>query len=285
MTPPGTAPAPPVRRGRVLLWTLGLLAGIDFAVLAFDSTWKRHAPDDYALRVAECARRPRGIVFAGGSPVAEGIDPDVIGTPVWRGREPGGHYNLGLAGGTASDVYFAVRHACPMPPQLLVYGCTASDFNDARHEPHGVRSVMTLDDVRDWRRTRPDAAEWVARHYAKGKLADASALYRHRFGIRMWAATECEALAPGSCPEAAAEARRQTDLDDALHRDTGFAPTAWFASRRYDQMKLSGWEAPPFAYLDRYRTGSHLKYLHRLLDWAEEGDADVLLIDMPVTAD
>lgn len=286
MTSPGPPPAPPrVRRGRVLFWFAALLVGVDFVALAFEDTWKRHSPDEYALRVEECARAPRDAVFVGGSPVAEGVDPEIVGPLMWHAREMGTGYNLGLAGGTASDVYFAARHACPTAPKLLVYGCTASDFNDSRHEPHGVQSVMTWSDVQDWRRTRPEAAEWVTRHYAKGELAKASALYRYRFGIRMWAAGECDNLSPGSCPESATEARRQRDLHDALHRGIGFAPTEYFAHRRYDHMKRDGWVAPPFAFLANYKTGSHLKYLHRLIEWAEEGDTEILLIDMPVTAD
>jgi len=286
MTPPGNSPAPTrLRKGRVLLWFAAVLVGSDFAVLAFDSTWKKYSPDEYALRVERCAGEPRDIVFAGGSPVAEGVDPDIIGHLLWHGREVGNYFNLGLSGGTTSDTYFALRHACPTAPKVIVYGCTASDFNDSRHEPHGVQSIMTTGDVEDWRRTRPDAGEWVARHYAKGKLAKASALYQHRFGIRMWAASECEIFAPGSCPESAAEARRQCELDDALRTGCGFAPTKYYRYRRYDHWKRDGWVAPPFAYLANYKTGSHLKYLHRLLDWAEANDTEVLLIDMPVTAD
>ncbi len=286
MTPPENTPAPPrIRRGRVLLWSAALLVGFDFLIGAFDSTWKKYSPDEYALRAEGCAQVPRDIVFAGGSPVAEGIDPDIIGHLMWHGREVGNYSSLGLSGGTTSDIYFGLRHACPTAPKVLVYGCTASDLNDSRHEPHGVQSIMTRSDVEDWRRTRPEAGEWVARHYAKGKLAKASALNEHRFGIRMWAARECERLAPGSCPESAAEAQRQRDLDDALHAGCGFAPTKYYQFRRYDHWKEAGWVAPPFAYLANYKTGSHLKYLHRMLDWAEANDADVILIDMPVTAD
>ena len=286
MTPPDhPAPATPRHRGRVVLMFLAALIAADFAVLATDSTWKRYSPDDYRLRVDECARHRRDIVFAGGSPIAEGVDPELLGAIPWHGEAIGDFYNLGLSGGTTSDFYFAVRRACPAPPKVLVYGITASDLNDGRHEPHGVQSLMTRDDVRDWRTTRPDAAEWVTRHYLKGELGKVSSLYRHRFGIRMWAANTCEEFAPGSCPESATEARRQLAIDAALHRGTGYAPTQWFAGRRYSDMKASGWVAPPFAYLANYRTGSHLKYLHRLLDWAGEQGVEIILIDMPVTAD
>jgi len=269
----------------VLLWLLAALVGLDCAVLAFDSTWRRYSPDDYRLRVEECASHPRDLVFTGGSPVAEGVDPEILGPIAWHGAEIGDHYNLGFSGGTTSDIYFGVRHACPAPPKVLVYGVTASDLNDSRHEPHGVQSLLTRADLQDWRATRPDAAEWATRHYAKGKLAQASALYRHRFGLRMWAADECERRMPGSCPESAAEAKRQLEIGAALQRGTGYAPTRWFAGRRYSDMKAGGWVAPPFEYLARFQTGSHLKYLHRLLDWAEEHGVEVVLIDMPVTAD
>ena len=286
MTPPAISDAPPrARKGRVLLWFLAFLIALDTAIFAFDSTWKRYSPDDYRLRVGECARRRREIVFAGGSTIAEGVDPEILGHLSWHAQEIGDFYNLGFSGGTTSDIYFGLRHACPQAPMVLVYGITASDLNDSRHEPHGVQSFMSRDDVRDWQATRPDAGGWAARHYAKGKLAKASSLYQHRFGIRMWAASRCEELVPGSCPESATEANRQRAIDTALHRDTGYAPTLWFATRRYSEMKQGGWTAPPFAYLANYKTGSHLKYLHRMLDWARENGVEVVLIDMPVTAD
>ena len=53
----------------------------------------------------------------------------------------------------------------------------------------------------------------------------------------------------------------------------------------FNQMQASGWVAPPFEYLARYRTGSHLKYLHRLIDWAETQGTAVVLVDMPTTAE
>lgn len=280
---PSTAPCP--RRGRVIFWYLTILIAAEVAFGAFEPMWQHYSPDDYRLRVDECAREQPGIVFVGGSPVAEGIDPNEIGPLRWQGEEPLRSYSLGFSGGTASDFYFGLRHACPIPPKLLVYGMTASDFNDSRHEPHGVQSIMTADDVRDWRSTRPDAAEWLTRHYAKGKLAGASSLWRNRFGIRMWTANECERLAPGSCPESAAEAERQRTIDDDLHRGTGYAPTRWFATRRYSEMKQAGWVAGPFAYLANYQTGSHAKYLNRMMDWAAEANVEVLLVDMPVTND
>jgi len=109
--------------------------------------------------------------------------------------------------------------------------------------------------------------------------------YRYRHGIRMWAATVADRVAPGCCPETVAEANRQLQSADWLKHGCGYAPTQWFAYRRYDQMKAGGWEQPPFEYLARYRTGSHLKYLHRLADWCESHATRLILIDMPTTAD
>ncbi len=231
------------------------------------------------MRVKNCALVPRDIVFIGGSTVAEGIDPDSLG------EARGNHYAIGLSGGTTSDVYFALRHACPQAPRVLIYGMTASDINDSRHEPHGPHSLMTPADVLDWRRTRPDAAEWVTRHYLRGQAAKVWNAYRYRHGISMWATTQADALVPGCCPESFSEAKRNADQARALKEGNGYAPTLWFATRAYSEMKANGWVAPNFEYLARYRTGSHLKYLHRLLDWAEAHETKVIIIDMPTTAD
>jgi hypothetical protein len=192
---------------------------------------------------------------------------------------------VGLSGGTTSDVYFGARKACPTPPRVLVYGITASDINDSRHEPHGPHSLMSVQDVLDWRRTRPDAAEWVTRHYLKGQLAQASGVYQYRHGIRMWAALHCQDWCGDFDPEQLHEARRQAEYARALEQGSGYAPTEWFAHRAYSTMKAGGWVAPPFEYLARYRTGSHLKYLDRLIDWAHSAGTTVVLVDMPTTED
>jgi len=101
----------------------------------------------------------------------------------------------------------------------------------------------------------------------------------------MWATTQADALVPGCCPENFAEAKRNADQSRALKYGNGYAPTLWFATRTYAEMKANGWIAPNFEYLARYRTGSHLKYLHRLLDWADTRGTKVIVIDMPTTAD
>jgi hypothetical protein len=282
-----TAPTPPsrLRRFRPVILFVVTLVAFDLVILANRTTWEQHSPDGYTERVTKCASRPRDLVFVGGSTVAEGINPATVGPIGWHGRTLIDHYAVGLSGGTTSDIYFGTVHACPTPPAVLVYGITASDLNDSRHEPHGPHSLMTWADVRDWRATRPDAAEWVTRHYLRGKAEDVWAAYRYRHGIRMWAATAADRVVPGCCPETLAEANRQRQTADWLKHGYGYAPTQWFAHRRYDQMKAGGWEQPPFEYLARYRTGSHLKYLHRLADWCEASGTKLVLIDMPKTAD
>jgi hypothetical protein len=274
-----------LRRFRSVLVFLLALVAFDLYLYATQSTWESYSPDDYTEKVVGCAERPRDGVFVGGSPVSEGIDPLLLGAIPWRGITLNDIYCVGLSGGTTSDVYFGTIHACPVRPKVLVYGITASDMNDSRHEPHGAHSLMTWADVQDWRATRPDAAEWVTRHYLRGQLEDVWAAYRFRHGIRMGTAIQMNALFPRCCPETVAEANRQIEIGENIRRQNGYAPTQWFAHRRYDHMKASGWEQPPFEYLARYRTGSHLKYLHRLLDWARVHGTDVVLIDMPTTAD
>lgn len=282
-----TRSTPTSRRSR---WrpVLGLLAGLaalDLGVYATADTWKRYSPDDYAERLAGCRSRPQDFVLVGGSPVSEGLDPGLIAGIDRRGTTLAHGYALGLPGGTVSDCYFAVKNGCPTPPKVLAYGATASDWNDSRHEPHGPYSLMTPGDVADWVATRPEAGEWVVRHYANGVCGKAWGVFRYRHGLRMWAADQAASLAPGACPEAAKEAAGNRAYSDALRAGDGYAPAAWFVSRRYDQMKQSGWVAPPFDYLARYRTGSHLKYLHRMAEWCEERGTELVIVDMPVTAD
>jgi hypothetical protein len=55
--------------------------------------------------------------------------------------------------------------------------------------------------------------------------------------------------------------------------------------RRYDVVKVVKSPLPPFTFLNRYKTGSHLTCLHRMIRWAEERGASLVLLDMPVTAD
>jgi hypothetical protein len=283
-TPAARAPGFLSRNRTVLLFALFLLL-TDYGVGLLAPVWERHSPDGYTTRVNGCAGRPRDVVFVGASPVAEGIDPALFAGVPWRGGPLADAYALGLSGGTTTDFYFAVAKACPTPPRVLVYGITASDLNDSRGEPHGVHSLLTRDDVGDVIRTRPDAAGWVARQFAWSRLNRASNVYRYRHGVRMWAAVQADAVFPGSCPEAFDEADEQRAHAADLARGAGYAPLRGYSRVRYDLMKAAGQPSNPFGYLDRYRTGSHLKYLHRLIDWCRARGVELVLVDMPVTAD
>jgi hypothetical protein len=265
-----------VIRNRVPVLFVAFFLAADWGIGRYSVVWERHSPDDYTARVNGCKSRPRDIVLVGGSPVAEGIDPD---------RIPGTNYAVGLSGGTTSDVFHAVLRACDSPPRMLVYGITASDINDARGEPHGPASLMSWGDLRRWVRTRPDNAEWVTRHFLMARLRRVSNLFHYRHGIKMYAATVAEGQSPGSCPEAIKEATDLRDYADALRNGNGYAPASWFATRRYDHAKAAGAIEAPLTFFNKYRTGSHLKYLHKLIDWCESNGVALVLVDMPMTAD
>lgn len=274
-----------VSRNRVVvLFLLGLIA-TDCALGRAAALWDRHSPDDYAARVEGCRRIPQDIIFVGGSPVSEAIDPDRIAGITWRGQPLHRAYAVGLSGGTTSDFYHAVRLACPTPPRVLVYGVAASDLNDSRHEPHGASSLMGWGDLAGWVRLRPDSAGWVTRHFVQGRLRAASNLYRYRHGMKMWAALEADAVMPGCCPEAVREASELRDYADALRGGTGYAPQRGFIHRSFAAVKAAGLTPKTFPYLDKYKTGSHLRYLDKLSDWCEERGVALVLVDMPVTAD
>ncbi|MFO0799045.1 MAG: hypothetical protein U0804_16375 [Gemmataceae bacterium] len=293
--PPPTARAtvvvvPPAREGflrrhRTLVYFAALLLLTDVVIGRFADVWERHSPDDYAARVSACAREPRDLVFVGGSPLAEGIDPGRVAGVVRDGRELRSSYAVGLSGATTSDVYHAVLRACPTPPRVLVYGITATDLNDGRHEPHGPHSLMTWGDWIDWVRLRPESAEWVSRHFLQGRAARVSALVQYRHGIRMWAACRAEEVFPGQAPEAFREADELRERAELLRSGSGYVPARGFAAGRYDAAKAAGVSPQAFAFLQNYRTGSHLKYLHRLIDWCSAGGTELLLLDVPVTAD
>jgi hypothetical protein len=274
-----------VSRHRTICLFVVFLILADWLIGRSAAVWDRHSPDDYAARVNGCRSRPRDLVTVGGSPVAEGFDPEQMTGIDWPGGPLTNGYALGLSGGTTSDVYHAVLRACPTPPRVLVYGITASDLNDARNEPHGPYSLMTPGDVADWVRLRPDAVGWVVRHYLQAQLGRASNLWRHRHGMRMWAATEADRIVPGSCPDAVKEADELREYADALRDGNGYAPLKGFRTGDYAAKKAAGKAPTAFPFLDRYRTGSHLKYLHKLIDWSTANHVALVLVDMPVTAE
>jgi len=274
----------PVACWGVVSFILVLLL-LDLLIRLQCDRWQRHSPDDYAARVDGCAREARQFVVIGGSPVSEGLDPEVMAGFRWQGEKLVNGYAVGLPGGTTTDFYHAARLACPTPPRLLIYGITASDLNDRRNEPHGVYSLLSWRDLLRLMTIRPDAAEWTARHFLQSRLGDCWAAFRYRHGIRMWAALEADRIWPGCCPEASGQARELAEYSRRLQCGRGYAPAAGFEYRRYDRVKAENLEQPPFGFLDDYRTGSHWKYLDALMAWTEAEGIDLVLVDMPVTAD
>jgi hypothetical protein len=101
----------------------------------------------------------------------------------------------------------------------------------------------------------------------------------------MWAACEAEAAFPGNSPETFREADELRERAAALRAGTGYAPARGIGAGRYDAAKAAGLAPERFPFLDNYRTGSHLKYLHRLIDWCAAGGTELILLDVPVTAD
>lgn len=270
-----------VQRNRTLVMFLVGLIALDVCVGQFASLWQRHSPDDYRGRVEECRSRPRDFVMLGGSPVCEGLDPAIVGDGTRDG------YTLGFPGGTTSDFYYALVHACPTPPRVLVYGITASDINDSRGEPHGAHSLLTWGDLAEWVQVRPEAGEWAVRHFLRGKVENASNLFRYRHAIRMWATIETDAALPGSCPQTLSQAVEQRDYAAGLVAGNGYSPMKGFQVAPFSEFKRIGTKGTRFDslhYLDKYRTGSHLKYLHKLIDWCEANRVSLVLLDMPVTA-
>lgn len=288
---PSSAPGPARRpfgaglaRGPLrpfLLFFLSLLL-LDRAVFAFRDVWERHSPDEYDERLRGLRAHPRDFVVVGGSPVSEGLDPDLLSGLRWRDRTLKDGYAIGLPGGTTSCFYHALLHGCPTPPRLLIYGITASDMNDRRQQPQTAAALMDWRDLVVWVRLRPDTAEWAVRKFAEGKLQRAWSLFRYRHGIRMWAAETVERVVPGSCPEGVEEARKLLSISRQLREGRGYAPNPQMVNRRFDLAREAALRKP-WRHLDNFRTGSHLRYLHRMLAWARRSATDVVLVDMPVT--
>jgi hypothetical protein len=270
---------------RVVLYFLVGLVAIDLAVAAHRNLWRAYDPDEYRDRLRTCRRRPHDLVFVGGSPVAEGLDPAVLRGLSWRGRPLERPYNLGLPGGTTTEVWHAVEHGLVAPPRLLVYGVTASDLNDHRDEPEGPRQLMTWQDLPRWVRYRPEAAEWGPRHFLQERLSRSWQFSYYRRGIRLWAADLADRHGLAAFPGVAAEARRELARSAALARPDGYAPDAATQVRTLAGLKAHGSLGQPFGFLDHYRLGGHLRYLDHLLDWAAAHGVDVVLLDMPVSAD
>ena len=201
-----SAPAverPWLDRHRVVVYFLVALLAVDFGVATHRDLWNLYTPDDYIERVEGCLQTVPDVVLLGGSTVSEGIDPAALAGLRWRGQSLQRPYNLGLPGATTSEVWHAVEHSFREPPRLVVYGLTASDWNDSRQEPHGPSALMSASDVAAWVVARPDSAEWVIRHFIQDHIARLWNLFYYRNGIRLWAVATADTLWPDLFPAAA----------------------------------------------------------------------------------
>lgn len=276
-------PGSSFRHRRTLIHVLAAMVLLDLLILSQRDTWHRYAPDDYTERVRTCAEEPRDVIVVGGSPVSEGIDPATLVGMNWRGQPIRSVYALGLPGGTTSECRHALARGSLAPPRMVIYGTTASDLNDARQEPHGPHSLMTWGDWWEWTRTRPQSREWVTRHFFQSRMSESWQLFRYRHGIRMWTAHSVESLLPGTCPDAAQEARENLEYVASIRTGNGYAPNRRFVHRTLSELKSIGsLELESFHFLEKFRMGEHLGYLHRMIDQAQADGTDVILVDMPV---
>ena len=275
---------PPLRPA---LWLFAGLVAIDVGVRATHDVWARHSPDDYAERINGCRDAPRDLIFLGGSPVSEGFDPARFRGLDWGGGPITAPYSVGLPGGTATDFFFALRHATEgqPPPRLVIYGAAVTEWNDDRNEPHGAYSLWDWGDWRDVLTHRPEAWNWATRRFLEGRLRDGWAAYRYRHGIRAATAAAFDDLIPGSGGEVVDEARKSLAYSAQLRAGTGYAPADFYAATDYAESKRLAKPAAPFDFLEKYRTGGHFAYVKRIRDWCRERGCDFVVVEMPVTRD
>jgi len=264
---------------------LGGLALIDAGVLRYRKALDAYDPNEYRERLESCRRQAWDLVMIGGSPMAEDIDPAQLAGLYWHGTSLSRNFNLGLAGATTTTIWHAVEHGIVAPPRLLLYGITATDLNDSRDEPNGVWTLMDVADVAEWLRRRPAQGEWCVRHFFSEHLARLWSLRYYCNALRLWLAERAETSWPGACADAAAEARYHLTFTAALRRGDGFAPRPENHDQTLADLNAMNLVEPRFRFLEDYRLGGHLQYLHRILDWAAERGVDVVLIDMPVAAE
>lgn len=271
---------------RVALCALAALVVVNVVVRITAPRWRAYDPVFYRDRVDACRSGEWDLVVAGGSPTMAGIDVTALAGVRWRGQQLGRCFNLGLPLATAAEVCLAVEHGVTRPPRLLLYGIAATDLNSSRLEAGGPRYLMSARDVARWVRTRPDAVPWGLWNYTAERFAGLWSLLYYREGIRLWAADRLGSRWPSLCPEAVARARLNLFYSAVLHSEHGVAATKPVPpSLRLDCFKAAGQPLPPFLFLDDYRLDGYLPYLQRLLDWGQQRNVPVLLVNLPASAD
>jgi hypothetical protein len=270
---------------RVFLFLLLGLVAVEIAVRCHQPLWKAYDPDDYSARLDVCRGRAFDLVVVGGSPVAEGVDTRILAGLRRHGHSLDRAFNLGLVGGTSTEVWHGVSSGLTVPPRVLVYGITATDLNDGRDEPHGPRSLMSMMDVVKTAWHRPRRVDWFAKQWAAEQTGQLWQLWHRRNAIRLWAADQFDRLWPGQFPEAVQEARAGLERAQRLAQDHGFAPDPATQARDFSRVKPAGRARTIFPYLVDFGLGEHLVYLKQLLTWARKRDVEMILVDMPIPAE
>jgi hypothetical protein len=275
------------RRYRVLIWFVVGLFGLDRVIASQARRWDAYDPHPYRERIARCRQGRWDLLVVGGSPAMCGIDPAGLAGMTWHGERLESAYNLGLPLGTANEVWLAAEHGPVVPPRLMIYGATATDFNDSRRSSDGPRELMTVADVRTAAAARPKLAAWYAINVGSEWVANAWQLYYHRRGIHYFFADVADSIRPGLCSADAAEARRGLAVTTNLRTGDGYTR----ATPEAPMMRLnSEWAAAQtretFPFMDRYSVGAaHLAALDRMLAAAERRGVPVVIVDLPVPAD
>ncbi len=271
---------------RVVFFFLLALVALDLLVAAHSRLWREYNPDPYLERLEACRRQPWDLVFVGGSPVMFGVNPAVLSGVAYHGRTLNRVYNLGLPLATASEIDLAVEHDLPgAPPRLLVYGVSATDYNEDRVEPHGPSQLMNVGDLVRWSRGRPEATLWAVRQYGQQRIEGLWNLNFYRYGIRLWAADEAERFFPGFCPETAGLARTGLAGSTALRSNHGFQTATASPDSRLDCLKAAGKIDSTLCFMENYRIDGYVRNLQRLMDRAARRSIPLVLVDMPVPAD
>jgi hypothetical protein len=108
------------------------------------------------------------------------------------------------------------------------------------------------------------------RHFLDERCQRLWKLYYYRNGIRAWATEQVQRLGAGQ--------RLENVFAPAVHINVD-------SSERLDLLKAQGKVKDFFPFLEHFRVGSYVSYLHRLLDWGEQHGVTVVLVDLPVPAD
>jgi hypothetical protein len=189
--------------------------------------------------------------------------------------------------GTVVDVSLATEHALDgRPPRLLLYGVAVTDLNGNRVEPQGLRFLMDSGDLVRWARRRPDKAFRGVREFVRERVVTPVPLAYHADGLRFWAATRLDEVLPGFSAPTARKSLKNLDDSAVIRGREGYLPRGRvYPEGRLSVRKAQGRQEPPFIYLNRYDVRGHLSYLQGLLEWARARDVEVVLVEMPMSAD